>query len=143
VKLVVDTNIVFSSLLNSSKGVGKLFLTSKKHFELYTCEFLRIELHNNRTKLIKLSKVSESELDELIDFMLQNITIIHEDIIPLSLRQQANDLASGVDESDSPFLALSLYLKCRLWTGDRILTKGLRRKKCTVPILTSEIQALL
>jgi predicted nucleic acid-binding protein len=143
VKVVVDTNIVFSSLLNSSKGVGKILLSSKHYFDFYTCEYLRTELFNNRTKLKKLTKLREGELEELIDLTLRNITTIHEDLIPLSQTRKAVSLAEGIDPSDSPFLALALHLKCRLWTGDNTLINGLRKKECYIPIATSELQELL
>lgn len=142
-KLVVDTNIVFSAILNSSKGVGKLLLTSEKYFDLYTCAFLRAELHHNHAKLKKLSKLSDRELDEVIDSILENITILHEDIIPIHYRQKAYNLLADIDEYDSPFLALALYLDCRLWTGDKTMVKGLLKKKCYTPILTPDLITMM
>lgn len=142
-KVVVDTNIVFSTLLNSSKGVGRLLLSSKHYFDFYTCEYLRTELYNNRAKLKKLTKLPESELEELIALALRNITTIHEDLVPKFQMRKAIGLAEGIDPSDAPFLGLALHLKCRLWTGDNTLIKGLRKKDCFIPITTSELQELL
>ena len=82
VKIVVDTNIIFSGILNSTSRIGRLLLTSKEHVQFYTCDFLRQELFNHRKKLLKLTKLSEPELLELENLVVQNITFINEALIP-------------------------------------------------------------
>jgi predicted nucleic acid-binding protein len=44
VKLVVDTNIVFSAVLNSNSRIARILTSGRRHFEFYSCEFLRVEL---------------------------------------------------------------------------------------------------
>jgi len=85
VKIVVDTNIVFSGILNSSSRIGRLLLTSKSHFEFYSCDFLRSELLKHRKKLLKLTGLSEPEVIELQNLVTQNITFINEALIPEAL----------------------------------------------------------
>lgn len=142
-KIIVDTNIVFSALLNTSKGIGKILLTSNQYLQFYTCQYLRTELHNHSLKLKKLTKLSDDELEQLIDLILKNITTIHEDIIPKSQFIKAFELTKDIDPSDTPFLALAIHLKGRLWTGDNKLVKGLQKKDCIVPITSAELQELL
>jgi len=54
-KIVVDTNIVFSGILNSNGTIGRLLIRHKPHFEFYACDFLNAELIKHRSKLIKLT----------------------------------------------------------------------------------------
>ncbi len=39
-KIIVDTNIVFSAILNSNSRIGKILLNSKEHFQFFTCNYL-------------------------------------------------------------------------------------------------------
>ena len=64
-RIIVDTNIVFSAILNSSSKIGKILLHSKGHFQFYSCDYLRIEINRHRNRLLKLTKLSEDELAEL------------------------------------------------------------------------------
>jgi len=64
-KVVVDTNIIFSALLNPGSKIGNIVINSKNHLQFYTCDFLKTELLKHRNKLLKLTKLSTRELDEL------------------------------------------------------------------------------
>jgi predicted nucleic acid-binding protein len=60
-KIVVDTNIIFSALLNSNSTIGDILFNSDKHFEFYSCSYMRSEIqHWERLKTI--SKLSEEQL---------------------------------------------------------------------------------
>ena len=80
--VVVDTNIVFSAILNSSSGIGKLLLTHNRHFDFYTCDYLQEELYNHRSKLLRLTKLPEEELEILTELVVRNISFINEKLIP-------------------------------------------------------------
>jgi predicted nucleic acid-binding protein len=55
-KVVVDTNIVFSAILNSDGKIGDLLLNSGKYIDFYSAEYLRYEIANHYEKLSKISK---------------------------------------------------------------------------------------
>lgn len=46
VKIIVDTNIVFSALLNTNSIIGDLLLNSANIFEFYSCQYLWYEIIN-------------------------------------------------------------------------------------------------
>ena len=81
-KIIVDTNIVFSAILNSSSRIGKILLNSKEHFQFFTCNYLRVEIQRHRNKLLKITKLSEAQLTELEELITQKITFIDERLIP-------------------------------------------------------------
>ena len=81
-KIIVDTNIVFSAILNSNSRIGKILLNSKEHFQFFTCNYLRTEIQRHRNKLLKLTNLTEDQLSELEDLITQHITFIDERLIP-------------------------------------------------------------
>ena len=63
--------------------------------------------------------------------LLKSIHIYDENTITPDHWQTAIDLCRGVDEKDSVFVALTLQLKAKLWTGDLKLINGLTTKGFT------------
>ena len=63
-KIVVDTNIIFSSLLNSDGVIGDLIFNSSKHFEFYSCSYMRFEIQKHWGKLKKISKLYAMAKDD-------------------------------------------------------------------------------
>ena len=77
-KVVVDTDIVVSAVLNSNSRIARVLISGKRHFKFYSCDFLRTELLKHRSKLRKLTKLPEDELEEVIANVCANITFIDE-----------------------------------------------------------------
>ena len=142
-KIIVDTNIVFSAILNSSSRIGKVLLNSREHFQFYTCDFLRYELLKHRNKIQKLTGLTEVETEELEYLTTENLRFINEKIIPTKSIQLSEDLIHHIDPGDIPFLALTIHLKGKLWTGDKKLIEGLKSKGFKDYISTQEISKLL
>ena len=46
-KIVVDTNIIFSALLNSNSTIGDILFNSDKDFEFYSCAYMRFEIQKH------------------------------------------------------------------------------------------------
>jgi len=143
VKIVVDTNIVFSAILNSRSKIGKILINSKDHFQFYTCDFLRTELLKHRSKLLELTKLESEEPEELEFIVIEKISFINEALLPAKIIVISENLLADIDLNDTPFLALSKHLKAKLWTGDKKLSLGLQRKKFKDIITTSQLSELL
>jgi len=143
-KIVVDTNIVFSAILNSSGNLGKILIHSKKHVQLYSCHYLKEEIFEHKGKLLKLTKLTESELVELIDLTTRNIEFLNEAVIPEKTILKAYELVKDIDENDTIFVALTQHLKrSKLWTGDKKLMAGLQKKEFRQIIFTADLNAFL
>lgn len=143
-KIVVDTNIVFSAILNSSGNIGKLLIHSKKHIQFYSCHYLKEEIFRHRGKLLKLTKLTESELSELIDLVTRNIEFLNEFVIPDKTILKAYEIVRDIDENDVIFVALTKHLKgSKLWTGDKKLISGLLKKEFKQIIPTSDLNEFL
>ena len=142
-KIVVDTNIVFSAILNSNSRIGKILLNSKEHFQFFTCNYLRTEIQRHRNKLLKLTKLTEDQLSELEDLITQHVTFIDERLIPQDLLIKTEIQLKAIDPDDTVFVALTKHLEGKLWTGDLQLYNGLNAKHFKNIILTSELSLLL
>ncbi len=139
VKIVVDTNIVFSAILNSTSRIGQILITSKTNFQFYSCVFLKTELSKHKKKLLKLTKLTSEELEELQELIIDNIAFIHESLLPENTIIAAEKLLTDIDKNDAVFVALTKNLKAKLWTGDKELIKGLKLKKFEDVITTGEL----
>lgn len=137
-KIVVDTNIIFSGLLSPNGTISDLLLNSPDVFEFYSPTFLIEELENHQEKLLKISGFSKKELEFLQRNLFKKIDLIDLDSIRETTWKKAIELTKDVDEYDAPFIALALELDSPLWTGDKKLIKGLNKKDVDW-VLTTDI----
>jgi predicted nucleic acid-binding protein len=126
VKIVVDTNIIFSGLLNTNSTIGKLLINSKSSIEFYSCNYMRYEIHKHWEKLKKISKLSDQQLSDAQFDLFSRLKFISEDLIPKSTWEKALSITKDIDIDDTDFVALTLYLNGSLWTGDKELYDGLK-----------------
>jgi predicted nucleic acid-binding protein len=125
-KIVVDTNIIFSALLNSDGIIGDLIFNSSKHFEFYSCSYMRFEIQKHWEKLKKISKLSDEQLEVSYAQILTKIKFINEEIIPVKIWLSSEKITKDIDIDDTDFVALTRFLKATLWTGDKVLYNGLK-----------------
>ncbi|WP_258101136.1 PIN domain-containing protein [Marinoscillum pacificum] len=93
-RVVVDTNIVFSAILNSNGLIGELLFNSEDQFEFYSTEFILDELAKYKTKLQSLTKMSEEKINVSIHQVLKNIDLISSEAISKADWNRAYELAS-------------------------------------------------
>ncbi len=128
-KIIVDTNIIFSCLLNSQGTIGDLIFNSVNVFDFYSNNYLRFEIRKHWNKLKKISGLTDGELETAYDKLLTKLTFINEELIPQSDWEKAETMSSDIDIDDSDFVALTRFLKGGLWTGDKPLYDGLKAKR--------------
>jgi predicted nucleic acid-binding protein len=141
-KIVVDTNIVFSALANSNGRFAEIIIAPFGIFRFYAPEYLLEELENHRDKLLKASKLTDKEINRASSKLFKYINLISLEIIPSEIWRQAEELTSDIDPDDISFVALSIYLDAYLWTGDKVLYNGLKNKGFNKIISTAEIREI-
>ena len=141
-KIVVDTNIIFSTLLNSNSNIADLLFNSHKHFEFYSCSYMRYEIQKHWERLKKISKLSDEQLQISYTQVLSKIKFINEEIIPVETWLASEEITKGIDIDDTDFVALAKFLKATLWTGDKVLYKGLKKIGFKKLLSTTELLAL-
>ena len=142
-KVVVDTNIVFSALLNSNSKIGRLLLNSKNYFEFYSCKYLQKEIQRHFHRIRSYSHLKEEDLCELINLIESRIFFIDEKLLPETVISEAKKLVEDIDFDDFAFVAIANFLNALLWTGDKVLIGGLRKKGYKNVITTLELSELL
>ena len=138
-KIIVDTNIVFSALLNSNNTIGSILFNSYDLFEFYSPSYLRFEIKKHWQKLLKISKLQEDNLEASYQLVLSKIKFIDEELIPQDTWLESETLLEGVDIDDIPFVALTVFLDGKLWTGDKILYSGLKSRGFSSILNTTDI----
>ncbi|MCL2511246.1 MAG: putative toxin-antitoxin system toxin component, PIN family [Bacteroidales bacterium] len=141
-KIVVDTNIVFSALISSSFTIPEIIIAPYNDFKFYTSEYLFEELERHRHKLQKNSKLTEKEIEKAKTALFKYINTISLEIIPQQIWQEAEFLTFDIDLDDTPFVALSIFLNAYLWTGDKALYNGLINKGFNKVLLTSDLKQI-
>ena len=58
-KIVVDTNIVFSALIKSDSAIAEIIIYSQKKYKFFSSEYLLVELNNHYEKLKKASNLND------------------------------------------------------------------------------------
>jgi len=124
-KIVVDTNIIFSSLLGNSKIIEFLMCENNK---LFVPKIFFVEIFIHKEKLTKISKLSLNEINEFLLLITKNLIVFDEKLIPDSIKSKALKMVEDIDIKDLPFVALSFYLDAKILTGDKKLINGLKNK---------------
>ena len=142
-KIIVDTNIVFSAILNTNSRIAQILIYQNPKFQFYSCDYLQTEILRHRDKLLKLTRLSADELSELESFITHNITFINEHLLPEQLVEETQIQLQNIDPFDVPFVALAKHLNAKLWTGDKKLYNPLKEQNFQNIISTLEMSVLI
>ncbi|MFN4084172.1 MAG: PIN domain-containing protein [Bacteroidia bacterium] len=138
-RIVEDTNIVFSAILNIDSNIAKLLILYSHKFEFYTCDFLKIEIAKHKDKILKITGFTDNEFYEIEFLVTKNIHFFNHLLISEEIMNETTDLIIKTDIYDVPFVALTKYLNASLWTGDKKLFKALNKNKFIKTISTEQL----
>ncbi len=138
-KLIVDSNIIFSAILNTNSRIGQILITGGEFYDFYAPKYLREEIWEHQEKIKKIAGFNNKEFIEVYELILKKVTILNHSIVNKKAYKEAFELCKDIDVNDTPFVAFSIFLKCKLWTGDKKLTDGLSNKKYQQYIQTEDL----
>ncbi len=119
--LVVDANIVFSSLITGGRTF-EIFLLNRrlKKFEFVAPEYLMVEVEKHIDEIVGKTKLKLAELEKVFGFIEKEI-----EFIPFEDFKELYEKAVQVspDPDDVPYFALALKLGCAIWSYDKPLKK--------------------
>ncbi len=127
-RIIVDSNIVFSAMLNTDSRIGQILLRSDGLYLFFAPEYLKTEIILHKAKIMRLGKLDLAAFIEIYELILRNITVLSHNIVPVKVYKKAEALCQDIDINDTVFVALSDYIDGKLWTGDMKLFKGLAGK---------------
>ncbi|HUX97955.1 MAG TPA: PIN domain-containing protein [Candidatus Deferrimicrobium sp.] len=137
--IVVDTNIVIATL--RSNGVTRKILLSRKfqqQFRSITLDFCFNEVWEYRHRW-NIKGVSDMDLIKILDFIFSYFIFIYPTGEIQAKIAEAYQIMKPIDEKNTPFLALALYVKGKIWSND----KHLKKQKEIVCFTTNDIMELL
>jgi predicted nucleic acid-binding protein len=123
--VIVDANIVFKSLCDG-RGDLRGRLAPDAHPQFFSPRFLFVELFKHKERLARAAGLPEDDFLEGLYALLSRLEFVNEANIPMGTWVEAHRLCKGVDERDTPYVALCLHMDGRLWTEDAELKVGLR-----------------
>ena len=125
--VVVDTNILFAALVSRHSRIRETLLMEPS-ISFCCPRFVFSELFKHKERILAATELSEDELLDALNSLFAHIRFVDESAIRIGDWLEARRLCSGIDEKDTPFIALAIHLNARLWTEDGELRNGLRAK---------------
>lgn len=127
-KVIVDTNIIFSALLREDNRYARALIKNEEKHDFYGIYFTIVELFKHKERIKQFSKLSEEDVLEVLYELLKHINMINDDIVSVHSWKTAMELVYDIDVKDLPNVALTIELGGKLWTNDVELKAGLRAK---------------
>ena len=119
-KLIIDTNILISSLLKDS--ISRELLLNE-FFEFYLPEIVLREVNKYLPYIIQKSKLSEEEIKKLLNTLLENLNLVPIDEYKGKMNE-GMEIIGNIDEKDTQFIALALAIENDgIWSNDKHLDK--------------------
>ncbi len=134
-KIVVDANIIFSAMLKRNNRFLEILYDDRN--EYYSPNFIIVELFKNKEKIKNFTKLKDLELIEIFKSLIELINFIPLKEIDNKSLKIAKEITP--DLLDVPFVALTLFLNAKLWTGDIKLCNSLKERGYNICIKTSEL----
>ncbi len=116
-KIVLDSNILFSALLRESTTRRVLLLIEDELFLPYA---VFEELEEHKEELLKKSGLYEKEFNELLSMLLGRVKIVPFTELE-SKKKEAILIVESIDPDDAMFIAACLSLNAVLWSEDKAL----------------------
>lgn len=142
-RIVIDTNIAFSAILNTNSKIARILLHPGSKLNFYATEQLLNEIEEHKAKIFRLTHYSEYELERIIKLITAKIRFINVKLISNDSFSSAEALTCDVDIDDTEFIALTEHIKGRFWSGALELQRGLKDKGWNKFISTDELFKIL
>lgn len=114
--IIIDANVLCSALLAKGRTADLLF---SPRLDPIAPELLLTELERHKSELLKKSKLSEQDFNELIALFKKRVRIIPVEEFEECLLK-ANQLLKG-HTKDTEYVALALKFNCPLWSKEKVL----------------------
>ena len=135
-KIVIDSNILFSALIKDSI-TRRIILDYENQFLFPSYIFEEMEIH--KTELITKSKMKEKDFEELLSLLLKKVIIIPNEVL-LHYKKEAYQIIKDIDPDDVIFIACVLaFSDSVLWSDD----KKLKQQSKIRIINTNEMYSLI
>jgi predicted nucleic acid-binding protein len=112
-------------------------------FTSFAPELLKEQLKRYAPKITAYSRLDPKTLSDIEELVLSTINFVSEESISEQSWIEAFAFTKDIDEDDTPFIALGIELNAKLWTGDKVLSKGLAKKGVEIIITTADLKKFI
>ena len=127
-KLVIDANILFASLIKNSL-TAELLLSDK--LNLYAPELLFDEFLKYEKYILEKTNRSKEDFEQYFNILREEIEIIPQSVITHFIEEVEK---FSPDEKDTVYLACALAVGSKIWSND----KRLKEDQKEVEVITTE-----
>ncbi len=115
-RLVIDTNIIISSLISNSI---RRYILMNSNIEFIAPEYTFTEILKHTDIIEKKSKLAADDLRQVMETLFSRITIYPKEEYA-DCYEQAKKIMEDIDPDDAPFLALAMKTKVDgIWSEDK------------------------
>ncbi len=135
-KIVIDSNILFSALIKDSI-TRRIILDYDDQFLFPSYIFEEMERYKN--ELLTKSKMKSKDFEDLLRLLLRKVIIIPNEVL-LHYRGEAFEIIKEIDPNDVTFIACALaFSDSVIWSDD----KKLKQQSKVQIINTNEMYSLI
>jgi putative PIN family toxin of toxin-antitoxin system len=115
-RLVIDTNIIISSLISNSM---RRYILMNSDIEFIAPEYTFTEIIKHADLIKKKSKLTSKDLQYVMDMLFSRITVYPKEEYA-DCYMQAKEIMKNIDPDDAPFMALAMKTKADgIWSEDK------------------------
>jgi len=129
-RVIIDANRIFSELIAGNHRLRQAF-SSQPDTDFFCPKYVFVELFKHKERIAEKTDLKEPDLLSLLHSLIEKIHFFDEDAISIGSWAEAWRLCRDVDENDVAYVALTVELAGKLWSSDRELEIGLRKKGFT------------
>lgn len=114
-RIVVDTNIVFSAMLNTKSKISYVLLAPKSGYNFYATSVLLEEIHEHSDKLKEIAGYSNADFNRILAIYRLKIKFIDPALIPKSVFEKAVHFVQHTHISSAQTTPHLHYCRFRRW----------------------------
>ena len=141
--VISDSNIIFSCLYAPEGVVASILTAKKQKIQFIAPLFLLEEVKEHLPTIIENTHRTKKEILSLIKKFTKNIIFYNESDISIPNIRKAAEIVATIDTEDAPFVELYLETGHKIWTLDKVLSNGLKKKGYDICISTKELKERL
>jgi len=127
-KLVIDANILFASLIKDSL-TAELLLSDK--LSLFAPEFLFDEFKKYEAYILEKTNRSKEEFEQFLDILIEVKEIVPQNMITPFIEKVEQ---FSPDPKDTVYLTSALVIDSKIWSNDKKLKEGQKE----IEVITTE-----
>jgi predicted nucleic acid-binding protein len=140
--VITDVNKIFSATYTPN-GIEANMLASKGGIQFLAPDYLIEEFENHIDEISESMGYSKRDTKKLFLKVVTHIRLVEITKIPKELVIQAVEIVRDIDPNDAAYVALQLFQGHKIWTGDKALISGLKRKDYDICITTPQLRKYL